>query len=91
MKTIKMTMFTKLVLLAFVLFCLITILQLRMQFNELTERGQALQDRIEGCENNIEELNERLAEEIDEEYVEQVARDQLNYCKPDEFVVYNDR
>ncbi len=91
MKTIKMTLFMKLALIAFVLFCLITILQLRMEFNDLTLQGEAIRAQIARCEDNIEELNERLAEDFDEEYVGQVARDQMNYCNPDEIVIYNDR
>ena len=91
MKTLRMTLFMKLALLAFVLFCLITILQLRMEFNELTEKGQLIREQIEKCEDHIEELNERLEEKFDEDYIEKVARDQMNYCKPDEMVIYNDR
>lgn len=91
MKTIKLTMFMKLALAAFLLFCVITILQLRMEFNALNEQGAQVKKQIEDCEDHIEELNERLEEEMDEEYIEQIARDQMNYCKPDEIVIYNDR
>ncbi len=91
MKPIRMTVFMKLALLAFVLFSLITILQLRMEFNRLNRQGAELQAQIEHAKDNIEELGERLEEDFDDDYVEQIARDQMNYCKPDEIVIYNDR
>ena len=91
MRSIRMTLFMKLAMCAFIVFCLITILQLRMEFNELTQRGEALQLQIEKIEDNIEQLNEYLAEDFDADYIEQIARDQMNYCKPDEIVIYNDR
>lgn len=91
MGTVKMTFFMRLALIAFVAFCLITILQLRMQFNELTEKGSLIQEQIAQCEDHIEELNEWLEEDFDEEYIERIARDEMNYCKPDEIVIYNDR
>ena len=91
MRSIRMTIFMKLAMLAFILFCMITILQLRMEFNALTEQGEALQLQIEKVEDNIEQLNEYLAEDFDADYIEQIARDQMNYCKPDEIVIYNDR
>ena len=90
MKTVRMTLLMKLVFVAFVLFSLITILQLRMRFHRLQEQTQEVMAQIEICEDNIERLSEQLDEKFDEEYVEQYAREQ-GYCKPDEFVVYNDR
>ncbi len=90
MKPIRMTLFMKLALLAFVVFSLITILQLRMEYNRLDKQGAELQARIDDARDNIEELNERLDEEFDDEYIERIARDQMNYCRPDEIVIYND-
>ena len=38
----------------------------------------------------IDELQSRLDEEIDEEYIMRIAREKLNYRLPEEIIFYND-
>ena len=90
-RSVKMTMFMKLALIAFVVFCLLTILQLGMKSNDMRLKLAEIREQIERVKDGNEELGERLEEDFDDEYVEQIARDEMNYCKPDEIVIFNDR
>ena len=87
----RLNLFMKLAVVAFVVFSLITIVQLQIRFNKLRRQAEEMEAQILRYEDRIDELNERLEQSPDREYALRVAREQLSYCYPDEFIVYNDR
>lgn len=72
------------------IFLFVSVINLQVQIKDLrneldirTEKAQRLQD-------NIDELELRIATPIDEEYIERIAREQLGYRKPNEIIFVND-
>lgn len=61
-----------------------------MRFNELEREGEALEDRIEQYEYEIEELRYLVDSPVDYDYIVRVAREKLGLHLPDEIVYYND-
>lgn len=86
----RTNIFFKALILLFICFCMITIVQLQIQFNELNDRRSALREEINNCKDNIDEMEEQLAQPFDEDYIIRVAREQLNYHMPEEIIYFND-
>ena len=74
----------------FIVFCTVTIIQMQFEFNSLKEDKAKVEQQIQLYELKIDELQSRLDEEIDEEYIMRVAREKLNYRLPEEIIFYND-
>lgn len=87
---IKMNFFVKAAILTFICFCLISIINFQFELNELKKSNASLINKIENYNDNIEQITEQLALPYDNEYIERVARDKLNYRMPDEIIFFND-
>lgn len=74
----------------FIVFCTVTIIQMQFEFNNLKEDKAKVEQQIQLYELKIDELQSRLDEEIDEEYIMRIAREKLNYRLPEEIIFYND-
>ena len=74
----------------FIVFCTVTIIQMQFEFNNLKEDKAKVEQQIKLYELKIDELQSRLDEEIDEEYIMRIAREKLNYRLPEEIIFYND-
>ncbi len=74
----------------FIVFCTVTIIQMQFEFNSLKEDKAKVEQQIKLYELKIDELQSRLDEEIDEEYIMRIAREKLNYRLPEEIIFYND-
>lgn len=82
--------FARIALTVFIVFSIIMIVQLQLQFNELKRERDELQQSIDDYEESIAELEYRLALPFDRQYIIKVARDKLNYHLPEEILFYND-
>lgn len=76
--------------LMFVVFCFFTIIRLQFKNNEIKSDIDGLNAQLEQAEENLAELKRRAEEPMDEEYIEEVAREELDLRYPDEFIFYND-
>ena len=63
---------------------------MQFEFNNLKEDKAKVEQQIQLYELKIDELQSRLDEEIDEEYIMRIAREKLNYRLPEEIIFYND-
>ncbi len=82
--------FVKAALLVFLLFGVITIIQLGTQISDLEDKVADADQQIEALNTDIEELWAELDQPVDEEYMKKIAREALNYHLPSEIVFYND-
>ena len=87
----RFNLFIKLAVIAFVCFCIFTIVGLHFRYNELREEGNELNQRIENVKDDIEKIKSDLDAPFDDEYIIRVAREKLNYCLPEEIIFYSDR
>ena len=76
--------------LMFVAFCFFTIIRLQFKNNEVAGDINKLNEQIAEAEQKLDELKRQAEEPIDEDYIEDVARQELDLRHPDEFVFYND-
>ncbi len=80
----------KLAALLFICFCFLNIVKLQFENNELRGDINDISGRIINAENELEDLTRRVEQPFDSNYVEGVAREELDYRDPGEIVFYND-
>lgn len=86
----KTNFFVKAAVLTFICFCLVAIINLQLQYNELVDQKTEIEAEIENYNNTIEELSDQIARPFDDEYIKSVAREKLNYRMPNEIIFYNE-
>ncbi|MDD6800328.1 MAG: septum formation initiator family protein [Firmicutes bacterium] len=91
MKNMSMNFFVKAAILVLAAFCVVTIVRLQFEFNDLREQENELKAKIEASRDHIEEIQNDLDAPFDEEYIVRVAREKLNYYLPEEIIFYSDR
>ena len=77
-------------LLILVLFSIIMIVHLQLEYNSLQAKRDALEAQVSAAEDRVEALNSALETPFDDEYIIRVAREKLNLRLPEEIVFYND-
>jgi cell division protein FtsB len=77
-------------LLILVLFSIIMIVHLQLEYNSLRAKRDALEAQVSAAEDRVEALNSALETPFDDEYIIRVAREKLNLRLPEEIVFYND-
>lgn len=82
--------FVRVAMTVFIVFSIVMIVQLQIQFNELQDEKDLLQESIDEYEEDISELRYQLDLPFDDDYVIKVAREKLNYHLPEEIIFYND-
>ena len=92
MKTRKTSVAVKIAITVFVIFSLVTVFRLKIQLDDLGREYAQLESQIKEKENYIRMLKNRLdsASNLDDDYVEEVAKDKLNLVLPEEIIFYND-
>lgn len=61
-----------------------------MRYNELQREKDALEDKVEEYEAEIEELEYLISCPVDYDYIIRVAKEKLNLLLPDEIIYHND-
>jgi Septum formation initiator len=87
---LRMNFFVKVTMFILICFCLILIVNLQFDLNELKKNSTSLNSQIEAYNDSIEQISEQLEQPYDDEYIERVARDKLNYRMPNEIIYFND-
>ena len=74
----------------FIVFCTVTIIKMQFEFNSLKEDKAKVEAQIKDYELKIDELQARLEEDFDTDYIMRIAREKLNFRLPEEIIFYND-
>ena len=82
--------FLKIAMALFIVFAIVLIVQLQLEFNTLREDKEEIEAEIRLRREEIAELQYELDLPMDEEYIQRVARKRLKYHLPDAIVFYND-
>ena len=90
MKTRKTGIAVKLALAVFAVFCVVTLFIQKIQIDDLNSEISELQQKNEAQQEYNDKLKDRLENEMDDEYVEKIAKDKLNLVLPEEIIFYND-
>ncbi|MBQ2827560.1 MAG: cell division protein FtsL [Clostridia bacterium] len=86
----RVNFFVRIAAAVFILFCLVTVVTIQLEYNELEEKKAELEREKLDKNINIERLQNDLNTPIDEEYIIRVAKDKLNLRLPEEIIFYND-
>lgn len=86
----RSNIFVKAAALVFIVFCTVTIIKMQFEFNSLKEDKAEVEEQIKAYELKIDELQARLEEEFDTDYIMRIAREKLNFRLPEEIIFYND-
>ena len=82
--------FIKAMVFTFIVFCAVTLLSQQLEFNQLYESKLTISRQISDAKEQIDELNDELAQPFDDRYIEKIARSKLKYHMPDEIIFFND-
>ncbi len=61
-----------------------------MKYSELQREKEALEEKVEEYENEIERLEYLIDCPVDYDYIVRIAREKLNLYLPDDIIYYND-
>ncbi|MBE6718626.1 MAG: hypothetical protein E7574_05175 [Ruminococcaceae bacterium] len=86
----RSNIFVKAAAVVFIVFCAVTIIRMQFEFNALKESKTKVEEQIKVYELKIDELQARLEEDFDTEYIMRIAREKLNFRLPEEIIFYND-
>jgi len=86
----RTNIFLKGAIIAFILFCLLTVFSQLASFTELEKKQILLEDQLYAMQEDIAELEEEIAQPVDDNYIKRVARALLNYHLPEEILFFND-
>ena len=75
---------------AFVSFCLLSIIKLNIASNEKYNEKAELESNITALKDEVDGYTYELDIPMDEDYIKEQARDKLNLRLPEEIVFYND-
>lgn len=86
MKIFYNNTFVRLSVLFLVVFFVVFFVTLRLQNNDLQAEAAQLQTRIDEMSETINELEAEIARPFDDEYVAEIAHEQLGLCFPQEII-----
>ncbi|MBR5322048.1 MAG: septum formation initiator family protein [Clostridia bacterium] len=86
----KSNIFIKAATFVFIVFCTVTIIKMQFEFNNLKDDKAKVEEQIKNYELKIDELQARLEEDFDTEYIMRIAREKLNFRLPEEVIFYNE-
>ena len=82
--------FLKIAMALFIVFAIVLIVQLQLEFNTLRQDKEEIEEEIRLRREEIAELHYELELPMDEEYILRVARKKLKYYPYDVIVFFND-
>lgn len=86
----KINVVVKIAVGVFAVFFIFTHFNQRIRLDELERDYNTKLENLERTKNHVRKLENLIASDFDEEYVERVAKEKLNLVLPDEIIFYND-
>ncbi len=71
------------------IFLFVSVINLQVEMNELRKLRDERVQAVAELQDDVDELELRIAEPIDDEFIERIAREQLGYRKPNEIIFVN--
>ena len=86
----QLSVFAKIAICIAVLFCIVQIVSLRIEYSNQKEQQELIQEKIDRYSSIVDELENKLEAPFDDEYIISVANEKLGYCFPEEvFFIVN--
>lgn len=87
---VKSNVFVRAAIVVFIVFCIVTIVKIQLEFNELEEKKAALNEQIDDYVFSIDKIQNDLNTPVDDDYIIRIAKEKLNLRLPEEIIFYND-
>ena len=87
-KHTRANLIVRIAFIAIFIFLFISVVNLQVKMNDLRGERDALVEKMRQKQDDIDELELRIAEPIDDEFIERVARER-GYRKPNEIIFKN--
>ncbi len=71
------------------IFLFVSVINLQVEMNELRKLRDERVAKVAELQDDVDELELRIAEPINDDYIERVAREQLGFRKPHEIIFVN--
>ncbi|MBE6692292.1 MAG: septum formation initiator family protein [Ruminococcaceae bacterium] len=71
------------------IFLFVSVINLQVEMNELRKLRDEKVAQVAELQDDVDELELRIAEPINDSYIERVAREQLGFRKPHEIIFVN--
>lgn len=71
------------------IFLFVSVINLQVEMNELRKLRDERVEMVAELQDDVDELELRIAEPIDDKYIERVARELLGFRKPNEIIFVN--
>ena len=71
------------------IFLFVSVINLQVEMNELRKLRDERVKAVAELQDDVDELELRIAEPIDDEFIERIAREQLGYRRPNEIIFVN--
>lgn len=88
-KPIRANLMVRIAFTLIFIFLFVSVINLQVEMNELRKLRDERVEMVAELQDNVDELELRIAEPIDDAYIERVARDQLGFRKPNEIIFVN--
>ncbi len=79
----------RLAVVMFIAVGIISSARMLVKYNEYRDKIDELSAEKARYEESIDRIRYELEQEFDDKYVERIAKEKLNLCRPDEVVYYN--
>ena len=79
----------KIAVIMFIAAGIISSARMLVKYNEYRDKIDELSAQKAKYQDSIERIRYELEQEFDDAYVEKIAKEKLNLCRPDEVVYYN--
>lgn len=80
----------RLAVLSVIVFFIASIVQMQVKLSELKQQKIEAESKLSAIRNNIDEINQRLATPVTDDYIRKIAREKFGYYDIDEIIFYND-
>ena len=87
---VRSNVFVRVALAVFIVFCIVSIVKIQLEFNELKDKKAALNEQKEDYVFSIDKIQNDLNTPVDDDYIIRVAKEKLNLRLPEEIIFYND-
>lgn len=88
-KPIRANLIVRIAFTLIFIFLFVSVINLQVEMNELRQLRDERVAKVAQLQDDVDELELRIAEPIDDEYIERVARDRLGLRKPNEIIFVN--
>ena len=88
-KPLKTNFVVRIAFVLIFIFLFVSVINLQVEMNELRQLRDQRVEMVNQLQDDVDELELRIAEPVDATFMERIAREQLGYRRPNEIIFIN--